>query len=82
MRPYTSIGWMMASMKPSIRDKEKGTDREESKFTIVCRGCGFTGGVYEFDISVEVCDCGSCSGGAEITITCRSCHSDMEFESW
>lgn len=57
--------------------------KEEHKgFTIVCRQCGFSGGVNEFSILAETCDCGSCSGGAEITINCRKCDAEMEVESW
>lgn len=62
--------------------KKKKSPIESKGFTIVCRKCGFSGEVGEFSISATVCDCGNCSGGAEITIECRSCHSDMEVDSW
>lgn len=60
----------------------KKETKDHENFTIKCHNCGFSGTFNEFEIRVNVCDCGSCSGGAEITIECRKCHSEMEVESW
>ncbi len=61
----------------------KRKKKEEPKgFTIVCRECGFSGGVKEFSITAFATPCDLCGEHGDINIGCRNCHSEMEVESW